>query len=158
MKVAFLDRDGTLLWEPEDTKQIDSLERLRILDGVMDGLRRLQESGFSLVLVSNQNGIGRPEFPVESFEIPQAEFLRLLRERGVIFHKVFVCPHLPADNCDCRKPKTGLVRDFLRDRSINLAESLMIGDRDTDRQFALNIGVRFIPMQTNGAFPILEPL
>ncbi len=156
MKVAFLDRDGTLIREPEDTRQIDSLEKLSILPGVIEGLRTLRDGGFTLVLVSNQDGVGTASFPAESFEIPQAEFLRLLREQDIVFEQVFVCPHLPADGCDCRKPRIGLVRRFLQENPVDCMQSLMIGDRDTDRQFAANIGVRFVAIATNGRFPIQE--
>ncbi|NOS68271.1 MAG: bifunctional histidinol-phosphatase/imidazoleglycerol-phosphate dehydratase HisB [Candidatus Peribacteraceae bacterium] len=153
MKIAFLDRDGTMIWEPPDTKQIDSLERLRILPGVIDGLKNLQRQGFTLVMVSNQNGVGTPSFPTEDFEKPQQEFLRILAEAGITFTNVFVCPHLPEDDCACRKPKTGLVDDFLSTKDIDLSASVMVGDRETDRLFAENIGVRFVGMETNGRFP-----
>ena len=153
MKIAFLDRDCTLIWEPPDTQQIDSLDRLRILPGVLDGLKRLQNDGYALVMVSNQNGIGTPSFPEPAFREPQEEFLRLLALEGVTFTEIFVCPHLSEDGCECRKPKTGLVREFLQNPEINFAESLMVGDRETDAQFAQAVGVRSIRMQTNVAFP-----
>lgn len=153
MKIAFLDRDGTLIWEPPETKQVDSLEKLRILPGVVEGLRTLQEDGFELVMVSNQDGIGSPSFPTDAFEAPQQEFLSQLERESITFRSIFVCPHKAAENCACRKPKTGLVNAFLREESIDLSSSLMIGDRDTDRTFAESIGVRFISMETNGRFP-----
>lgn len=152
-RIAFLDRDGTLIWEPPETQQIDSLEKLKILPGVFDGLRELKDEGFDLVMVSNQNGIGTPRFPTESFEGPQTEFLRQLKEQGISFAEVFVCPHMPDDGCACRKPKTGLVEQFLSQQSIDRSASLMIGDRDTDEEFARAIGVQAIRMQTNGRFP-----
>lgn len=153
MKVAFLDRDGTLIWEPPETKQIDSLDKLRILPGVIDGLRELKDEGFDLVMVSNQNGIGTPQFPKESFEAPQAEFLRQLQEQSIKFTEIFVCPHLPEEECKCRKPKIGLVQQFLSESSIDLSASIMVGDRDTDEEFARNIGIQVVRMQTNGRFP-----
>lgn len=153
MKVAFLDRDGTLIWEPPETKQIDSLDKLRILPGVIDGLRALKDEGFDLVMVSNQNGIGTSQFPKESFEATQAEFLRQLQEQGIKFTEIFVCQHLPEAECECRKPKIGLVQQFLSESGIDLSASIMVGDRDTDEEFARNIGVQTVRMQTNGRFP-----
>jgi len=159
-KYAFLDRDGALIYEPtlEDTKkrdvpyQIDSLEKLKILPGVLDGLKKLVEDGYKLVMITNQNGIGTDSFPEEDFWIPQNRMMEIFKENGIEFEKVFICPHFPEDNCNCRKPKIGLVDEFLKSGGIDFANSFMSGDRDTDRQFANNIGVRFIPMTLNGDF------
>ena len=102
MKIAFLDRDGTLIWEPPDTKQIDSLDKLHILPRAIESLQALRREGFDLVIVSNQNGIGTDRFPRESFDILQAELLRQLREQGIEFLEVFVCPLMPDVGCECR--------------------------------------------------------
>ncbi len=153
MNVAFIDRDGTLLWEPPESEQIDSLAKLRVLPGVFEGLAALREAGYALVMVSNQDGLGTPAFPRESFVAPQAEFLRRLAERNLEFSEVFVCPHLPGDDCPCRKPRTGLVDEYLRRASVDLESSLMIGDRPGDEQFARNLGVRYVRATTNGRFP-----
>ena len=153
MKIAFIDRDGTLIWEPPETKQVDSLEKLRILPGVIEGLRTLQEDGFELVMVSNQDGIGTPSFPQEDFDKPQSALLELLSEQGIAFTEVFVCPHKQEDRCNCRKPQTGMVDVFLKENVIELDVSVMIGDRETDEVFAEALGVRFIRMETNGRFP-----
>ncbi|MBU4399851.1 MAG: bifunctional histidinol-phosphatase/imidazoleglycerol-phosphate dehydratase, partial [Planctomycetes bacterium] len=87
-----IDRDGTLLWEPPETEQIDSLAKLRVLPGVFEGLAALRARGYELVMVSNQDGLGTPSFPRESFETPQAEFIGRLKERGIDFSEVFLCP------------------------------------------------------------------
>lgn len=153
MKVAFLDRDGTLLFEPVDTKKIDSLERLKILPGVVDGLKNLLSEGYKLVMVSNQNGIGTEDFPVENFRIPQEKFLELLKKEEVEFYKIFICPDIPEANCLCRKPKTGLVDEFIESEKVDLKNSFMLGDRATDIEFAKNIGVAGFRMMTNSSFP-----
>jgi histidinol-phosphate aminotransferase len=152
VKYAFIDRDGTLIDEPQDTFQVDSLERLRLLDGAAEGLKRLQALGYRLVLVSNQNGVGRPSFPQQAFDVPQQAMLDTFKRAGVTFEKVFVCPHLPEDNCDCRKPKTGLVDGWLEGVKIDKKQSFVCGDRQTDKQFADNLGIGFVPMTTNGNF------
>ncbi len=152
MKIAFIDRDGVIINEPQDTFQVDSLEKLIILPNATRVMKRLINEGYKLVMVSNQNGIGTLSFPTENFEIPQNELLRQLKEQGVTFYKVFVCPHFAKNNCDCRKPKTGLVDDFLGDAEIDFAKSFMVGDRETDMQFAKNIGVRGFKKNTNSPF------
>ena len=153
MKIAFLDRDGTLIFEPPDTKKIDSLERLKILPGVIDGLKDLLSEGYKLVMVSNQNGVGTKDFPADDFRIPQEKFLEILRKEGVDFLKVFICPHMPEDGCLCRKPKTGLVNEFIKSEKIDFENSFMLGDRETDLEFARNIGVAGFRMLTNSTFP-----
>ncbi len=151
-KIAFLDRDGTLIFEPQDTFQIDSIEKLKILDGVVRGLKKLTKQGYELIIISNQDGLGTSSFPQADFDAPQDKMLNLFEENGITFSRIFVCPHLPSKNCGCRKPKTGLVKKFLRDNQIDKINSFMCGDRPTDKLFAKNIGVKFIPMQTNGDF------
>lgn len=152
-KYAFLDRDGTLIYEPQDDFQIDSLEKLKILPGVIDGLKKLINDGFSLVIVTNQDGLGEPSFSFESFEIPQNKMLEIFKENGIEFEAVFVCPHRASDNCACRKPKTGLVDEFLKDK-IDIDSSFVYGDRTTDRKFAKNLNLKFVKAQTNGKFDL----
>ena len=145
-KYAFVDRDGTMIFEPQDTFQIDSLEKLQILPGVIDSLKQLVDDGFALVMVSNQNGIGTPSFPQENFDIPQKAFEEILREEGIEFDRVLVCPHFPEVGCECRKPSLGLVKDM---NDIDLENSIMIGDRDTDVEFARNLGIKGIKLELN---------
>lgn len=153
IKIAFLDRDGVLIFEPPDTKQIDSIDKLKILPGVIGGLKKLRDSGYKFVMVSNQDGVGTKSFPKKDFEKPQNEFLRLLKLEGLEFYKIFICPHKKEGNCSCRKPKIGLLKAWLKSEKIDFEKSFMIGDLETDMQFAENIGVRGIKMETNGIFP-----
>ncbi|MDP3965192.1 MAG: bifunctional histidinol-phosphatase/imidazoleglycerol-phosphate dehydratase HisB [bacterium] len=153
LKVAFIDRDGTLINEPADTSQVDSLERLQILHGVVEGLKRIQADGYELVMVSNQDGLGTPSFPVRGYEMVQNTFLKMLENEGIRFSEAFVCPHFAADNCACRKPKTGLVKKFLKKIQIDYEKSFVVGDRETDVEFAKNIGIRAYKMESNGTFP-----
>ncbi len=140
-RIAFLDRDGTLIEEPPDY-QIDSLAKLKLAQGVVPALRRLLEAGFELVIVSNQDGLGSETFPMEDYRIPHEFLLQVLASQGIEFSEVFVCPHRSGDGCNCRKPRTGLVNEFMRKRPVDRAASVMIGDRDTDLEFAENLGVR----------------
>lgn len=151
-KYAFLDRDGTLIFEPLDTLQVDSLEKLKILDGVIKGLKELTQGGYKLIMITNQDGLGSSSFPKADFEVPQNRMLSILQKNGIKFKDIFVCPHLPSENCNCRKPKTGLVEKFLRKNLIYKRKSFVCGDRETDKLFAKNIGIKFISMKTNGNF------
>ncbi len=152
-KIAFIDRDGTLIYEPQDTYQIDTLEKLKILPGAIESLRRIQNNGYKLVLVSNQDGLGTPSFPAEAFEAVENALLDILKKQGITFYRIFTCPHLPEDNCICRKPKTGLLDDFLNEEPIDYEKSFFVGDRESDMELAKNIGVRAYQIETNTPFP-----
>ncbi len=147
MKVVFLDRDGTLIVEPPD-EQIDSLEKLELIPGVIEGLRFLVNRGFELVMVTNQDGLGTGLFPLLSFEGPQKKLLGILQGEGIQFSQIFICPHLASEACACRKPKTGLVTQYLKDHKPDLAHTYVIGDRPTDVQFGKNIGCRTIQLSS----------
>lgn len=142
-KVLFIDRDGTLIHEPPD-QQIDSLLKLQLLDGVIPALLRLRDAGYTFVMVSNQDGLGTASFPEPTFREPH-EFLRgLLASQGIRFEAEFICPHFAKDGCTCRKPKTGLLDEYLKTNAIDSSASYVIGDRETDLELARNIGVQGI--------------
>ena len=140
-RIVFLDRDGVLLEEPAD-EQVDSFAKFRLVPGVIPALLRLRDAGFEFVMVTNQDGLGTPAFPLADFEGPQRLLLDVLASQGIVFREVLVDTHRVEDNHPDRKPGIGLVLPYLRDRSIDLAGSAMVGDRDTDMQFAANLGVR----------------
>lgn len=140
-RILFVDRDGVLIEEPSDC-QIDSFEKLRLVEGVVPGLIKLRDAGFEFVMVSNQDGLGTASFPREQFEGPQRLLLQILESQGIRFREVLIDGHLPGDGSPNRKPGIGMAMHYLRDRSIDLAASAMVGDRDTDMQFAANLGVR----------------
>jgi imidazoleglycerol-phosphate dehydratase / histidinol-phosphatase len=147
-RVLFVDRDGTLVEEPAD-KQVDSLEKVRFLPGVFAALTELQRRGFRLVMVTNQDGLGTPSFPRPAFEAAQQFILDTFASQGVRFEAVFVCPHFSADACECRKPRTGLVTDYVR-KDVDLGTSAMVGDRETDLEFARNLGIRGLRVRKDG--------
>jgi len=149
-RILFIDRDGTIIEEPAD-EQVDSLQKLRLLPGVIPALLDLQRAGYRLVLVSNQDGLGTASFPERTFREPQ-DFLRtLLASQGIAFDAEFFCPHVPADDCACRKPRTGLLTEFLKEHAPDPAHSFVIGDRDTDMQLAANLGIEGLRVRTDGA-------
>ena len=140
IRVAFVDRDGTLIKEPDD-KQVDRLDKVELVPGVMPALLRLKNAGYRFVMVSNQDGRGTDSFPEDDFLIPQNFTLALFASQGIEFDEVFVCPHFENDGCECRKPLPGLLGDYYQRVKVDKENSLMVGDRDTDLGFARNIGV-----------------
>ena len=150
MKVLFVDRDGTLVEEPHD-EQVDALDKVRFLPDVFAGLTRLREAGFTIAMVTNQDGLGTSSFPQERFDAPHRFIMDTFRSQGIEFVEVFVCPHTRHDGCDCRKPKTALVDDWIRAQGVDLASSAMVGDRDTDLGFATNLGIRGLRVRVDGA-------
>jgi imidazoleglycerol-phosphate dehydratase/histidinol-phosphatase len=148
--VLFVDRDGTLIEEPAD-HQVDSLAKIRFMPGVFAALVELQRRGFRLAMVTNQDGLGSHTFAQQSFAEPHQFMLDAFKSQGVEFDAVFVCPHRAADGCECRKPGIGLVKDYVRDADIDLKASAMIGDRETDLEFARNLGVRGLLVRRHGS-------
>jgi imidazoleglycerol-phosphate dehydratase/histidinol-phosphatase len=140
-KILFVDRDGTLIEEPAD-EQVDRIDKVRLKPGVIAALQGLADSGYEFVMVSNQDGLGTDSFPQADFDAPHAHMLALFESQGITFSETFICPHLPADGCDCRKPRTGLVAPFLARTPIDTAASAVIGDRESDLSLAENIGLR----------------
>jgi len=149
MKVAFVDRDGTLVEEPAD-EQVDLLEKIRFMPDVFASVKRLQAAGFRLVMVTNQDGLGGASLPQEKFDLAHQFILDAFSSQGIEFDAVFICPHFVRDACECRKPKTALVAGYVRDHAVDLAASCMIGDRDTDLVFADNLGVRGLRVRRHG--------
>ena len=142
-KYLFIDRDGTLVREPEDF-QVDSLEKISFAPKVIPALNRLKDAGFTFVMVSNQDGLGTSSFPLEDFTKPHEFILNTLKSQGITFEQVLICPHFEKDNCDCRKPKLGMVMAYLKDTSWDRAHSFFIGDRQTDLQMGENMGINSI--------------
>jgi len=148
--LLLVDRDGTLIEEPPDY-QVDSLSKIRFMPGVFAALAELKRRGFRLAMITNQDGLGTPSFPRPAFEESQDFVLAAFASQGITFDALFICPHFAADGCDCRKPKTGLVREYLREADIDLANSAVIGDRDTDLELARNLGMRGLRVLRNGS-------
>lgn len=140
-KFAFIDRDGTIIEEPKDF-QVDQISKIKLVPSVIPALLELQSFGYKLIMVTNQDGLGTPSFPQEDFEIPHQFMMSLLETQNIKFDEILICPHMPNDNCLCRKPHLGLVRKYLTDYSIDLAQSFVVGDRESDLLLAKNMGIK----------------
>jgi imidazoleglycerol-phosphate dehydratase/histidinol-phosphatase len=145
----FIDRDGTLVEEPPD-EQVDRLDKVRLMPGVMPALAALRDAGYHLVMVTNQDGLGTPSFPEAAFRESHEFILALFASQGIRFEAVLVCPHRAEDGCDCRKPKTRLVDEYRARAPIDPARSAVIGDRATDLELARNLGLPGLRLQQGG--------
>ncbi len=150
-KVLFIDRDGTLIVEPEDY-QVDSFEKLRFVPGVFRYLGKIAaELDFELVLVTNQDGLGTPSFPEKTFHPVHDFVMRALADEGIEFAYQAIDRSFPHENLPTRKPGTGLLTRYFGDE-YDLANSYVIGDRATDVELARNLGARAIFL-ANPNFP-----
>jgi len=148
-RIVFVDRDGTLNEETAD-EQIDSLAKVRLLPRVIPSLLELQRAGFAFVMVTNQDGLGTAAFPRAGFDLAHEFILHLFNSQGIEFEAVFVCPHFLRENCDCRKPGLGMVRDFVAANPLDPERCFMVGDRDTDLAFAANLGITGLKVRVDG--------
>lgn len=141
-RILFIDRDGTLIREPAD-EQIDSFEKLQFTKGVFRNLSFIrQHLDFLFVMVSNQDGLGTESFPEETFWPVHNFILQTLEGEGVTFDEILIDRHFPEDNSPTRKPCTGMVQKYLDSKEYDIANSYVIGDRETDRLFAENMGCK----------------
>jgi imidazoleglycerol-phosphate dehydratase/histidinol-phosphatase len=145
-RVLFIDRDGTLILEPPVDFQVDSLEKLEFYPGVFSALSKIaNELDFELVMVTNQDGLGTPSFPEETFWPAQNKMLKAFENEGIVFSDILIDKSFPEENLPTRKPGTGLLSKYIYG-NYDLANSHVIGDRATDVQLAKNIGSKAIYM------------
>lgn len=143
-KILFIDRDGTLALEPENY-QIDSFEKLIFYPGVFNSLGKIsRELDFELVMVTNQDGLGTPSFPENTFWPTHGFLLKCFENEDIIFDDIYIDKSLPSDNAPTRKPGIGLLKKYINNKNYDLENSYVIGDRLTDMELALNLGAKGI--------------
>lgn len=128
-KVVFLDRDGTI---NIDFGYVHEKDKLKFLPGLLDALKRIQNQGYKLIIVTNQSGIGRRIFTSEQYGEFTSYMLDEMKTEGIEIAKVYTCPHIDEDNCDCRKPKIGMFETAISDFDVDLENSFAVGDRIRD--------------------------
>jgi imidazoleglycerol-phosphate dehydratase/histidinol-phosphatase len=149
-KVLFVDRDGTLI-EDAGGESPRTPGDVRLAAGVIPALLKIKGAGYTFAIVTNQGGLGTPAHPRDAFERVDAFLQTLFASQGIEFAANFVCPHTAAERCACRKPGIGLVRDFVSAAPLDRERSAMVGDRDTDLEFARNLGIRGFKLGSAGA-------
>lgn len=148
-KVLFIDRDGTLIWEPPDTFQIDSFEKLKFLPGVFTFLGKIaKELDYDLVMVTNQDGLGTSSFPENTFWPVQNFIIETLEREGVVFSEICIDKSFESENKITRKPNTGMLTKYVNG-NYDLMNSFVIGDRLTDVKLAANLGCKSILIKNN---------
>ncbi|MGB0366096.1 MAG: bifunctional histidinol-phosphatase/imidazoleglycerol-phosphate dehydratase HisB [Flavobacteriaceae bacterium] len=150
-KVLFIDRDGTLALEPTDY-QLDALEKLIFYPEVFTYLGKIaREMDFELVMVTNQDGLGTASFPEDTFWPTHNFLLQSFKNEGIVFDNILIDRSFPADNAPTRKPRTGLLTQYLKKENYDLANSFVIGDRITDMELAKNLGCKGLFIATDEA-------
>lgn len=146
-RVLFIDRDGTLVMEPPVDYQLDALEKLEFYPGVFRNLGFIRDKlDFELVMVTNQDGLGTSSFPEETFWPAHNLMLKTFAGEGITFDNICIDRSFPEDNAPTRKPRTGMLTAYM-DGSYDLANSYVIGDRQTDVELAKNLGCKAIWLQ-----------
>lgn len=152
-KVLFIDRDGTIIFEPPVTEQIDSLELLEFIPGVITVLSKIEKDReYELVLVTNQDGLGTPMFPEEKFWPAHNKMLKTLEGEGVSFKDIHIDKTTPAEKAPTRKPGTAMLTKYFS-KEYDLPNSFVIGDRVTDLELAKNMGCKAILINCKKELP-----
>lgn len=153
-KILFLDRDGVLINEVPETFQIDTLEQMVLLPGLIRNLHKIRsQTDFLLVMVTNQDGLGTDVYPQENFDLVQGKLLQLLENEGIVFDAIHIDKSFEHENLPTRKPRTGMLTKYLSG-DFDLANSFVVGDRKTDIQLAKNLGAKAIGIR--GLLPFGE--
>lgn len=146
-RVLFIDRDGTIIVEPDVTFQVNNLEELEFLPYAISGMAALSKSDFEIAMVTNQDGLGTEGYPMARFDLVQGKMLSILGGEGVRFDEIFVDHSFPEENNPNRKPGTGMLTKYIGNEAYDLAGSFVLGDRLTDVLLAKNVGAKAILIQ-----------
>lgn len=154
-RAVFLDRDGTV---NEEVGYLSDLSRLKLIPGAGTAIRRLNQAGLMVVLVTNQSGVARGYFPESFVHDAHALLETMLREEGARLDGIYYCPHHPTAgnsrhtlDCDCRKPRTGLIDRAARELAIDVRNSFMVGDKWSDVELGQRAGARTVLVKTGFA-------
>jgi D-glycero-D-manno-heptose 1,7-bisphosphate phosphatase len=149
---VFLDRDGTLI---EEVGYVNHVSRVRLLPGAGEAVRRLRAAGWTVVVVTNQAGLARGYLSPELVEAANLELARQLAELGTALDGIYVCPHHPTEGvgalrieCDCRKPRPGLVQRAAAELDLDLERSVVVGDKPSDIELAAAVHARGVLVLT----------
>lgn len=142
---VFLDRDGTIA---EEVGYLNHASRFRMFPFAAAAIRRLNEAGLPVIVVTNQSGVGRGYFPESLVRGVNEWMTQQLAEAGTKLDAIYYCPHTSAEDCNCRKPKTGMLEHAALEHSLDLQQSFVVGDRYADMELARNVRARSILVRT----------
>lgn len=152
---VFLDRDGTI---NEEVGYLTDLEQLKLIPGAGAAIKRLQDAGLKVIVVTNQSGVARGYFAESLVQDAHALLTELLHKEGVRLDGIYYCPHHPTDGhppyvvaCDCRKPRTGLIGQAARDLDIDIQSSYVVGDKWSDVELGQRAGAHSVLVTTGFA-------
>jgi D-glycero-D-manno-heptose 1,7-bisphosphate phosphatase len=161
-EAVFLDRDGTLI---EEVNYLSRAEQVQLIPGAADAVRRVNEAGARVVVVTNQAGVARGYFPEGRVAEVHAHLSAMLSEHGAKVDAFYHCPHHATEgvgefrvDCDCRKPKPGMLLAAARDLGLDLSRSWMIGDKVCDLRAGAAVGCRTVLVRTGYGAGVTEPL
>jgi len=139
-KALFLDRDGII---NIDNGYVYKIEDFIFIEGIFELVESFYEKNFKIFIVTNQSGIGRKFYTINDLEKLNIWLIKAFKKRDIIIEGIEYCPHLPTDNCTCRKPKVGMIDTILKKYPIDLENSFLIGDKQSDIDLALNSNIGF---------------
>jgi len=143
-KAVFIDRDGTI---NKNVEYLDNPDNFQMYPGVAEGIRLLKDNDFKIIIITNQSGISRGYFSNKTLKKIHERMKKELLEKGASFDALYVCPHHPDDNCECRKPKTSLFEKAIKDFDIDTSHSYVIGDRmlDVEAGYKMRLKTILVP-------------
>jgi|TARA_B110000881_G_C18544643_1_gene500483 D-glycero-D-manno-heptose 1,7-bisphosphate phosphatase len=146
-KAIFLDRDGVINQERKD--YVKKVEEFIILKNVSNAINLIKNHNFLVIIITNQSAVNRKLLTIENLNKIHKNLQEYLKKHNTSFDGIYFCPHRPNENCNCRKPKPGLIIQAVNDFKIEISQSFMIGDSKTDIQAAENAGCKGILLKKN---------
>ena len=140
-KAVFIDRDGTI---NVNVGYLDNPDDFQMYPGVAEGIKLLQENGFKIIIITNQSGIARGYFTVETLKRIHERMLKEFYDKGVTIDAIYYCPHHPDEGCGCRKPNTDLFEKAVKEHNIDITRSYVIGDRMLDIEAGHRMGLKTV--------------
>ena len=142
--IVFIDRDGVINEYPGQGNYVTNQREFKFIPGSLEAIRKFSEEGFKLYVVSNQAGVAKGLYAQKDLDEIDAKILRSAKKVGGNISGIYYCTHLPSDNCDCRKPKIGLLKKAQEDSSTIYEQSFFIGDSFIDMETARNFGAKSV--------------
>ncbi len=147
MNIVLLDRDGTVIVDPED-ERVDREDKIALFPDTIEALTYLREHDFAIILITNQAGVSEGRINEQDFARINNKVLDMLAPSGITILKTYMCPHGPNDGCECRKPKPTMLLEAAKEFDIDLTQVYMVGDRQSDILSGINAGTKTVLVKT----------